>query len=100
MTIAEREELLRRLDQAADPSEASTVRVGQTYAAGAYPTNAARWYAMGTVFIGGTEEEGSSASFTSTTDDVFRAFNLSDAVPPVGSKHLCFAIEGRYVFRA
>jgi hypothetical protein len=64
-----------------------------------YPTTAATFYGCNPEVITGTETEGGAATFTADTATVIYALNVGSAIPPSGTKLVCHAVGGRWIFR-
>jgi hypothetical protein len=80
------------------PSNAGRTDVAITTTELTYPTAAGAWYSVTSQRIDGTEAEGASATFA-TTSGVFHAFNLGSKVPPAGTIVLIHCIGGKWSFR-
>jgi hypothetical protein len=72
--------------------------LGQTTTITTYPTTAGLYYAVTPLSVGGSEAEGSTATFTSESGTVM-AYNVGSTVPPNGTKVLVSGVGGRWVFR-
>ncbi len=80
------------------PSNAGRSDVAITTTETTYPTTAGAWYAVTSQQVDGTEVEGATASFTSTSG-VFHAYNLGTAIPPAGTEILIHCTNGKWSFR-
>ncbi len=79
------------------PAVGASALVCRTVSQGSYPTVAGRYYSVEAVQVGGTETEGATPSFT-TISAPFRAANLGNGVPPVGTIVLVVLAGNRQVF--
>jgi hypothetical protein len=88
-----------RVDNGVDQVEdCSSAMLATTTTVGTYPTTAAAYYACLETDIGGREIEGGSATYVNGTATVY-AINVGTQVPPIGTKVVCHAVGGRWVFR-
>src|SRR5262245_15067142 len=77
----------------------SAAILGLTFQENAYPTNASQLFAFHPVEFDGDETEGASATPVADTETTFYAYNLGGEIPPEGTKIVCHAVGGRWVFR-
>lgn len=80
------------------PGDGSFSLVVVTVTAETYPTNANAFYAVKAVDVDGTEQEGETATVT-TSGGVFFAYNLGSHVPDEGTYVIAHEAGGRWVFR-
>ena len=91
------------LDDAIDasqqfPADCSAAMVATTTTVTSYPTTPSAYYAVSPTDIGGNEVEGGAATYT-TSSAVAYALNVGSQTPPNGTRVVCHAVGGRWVFR-
>jgi hypothetical protein len=79
--------------------EGAAAVLAQTVTVDTYPTSAGAFYGCNPMGIDGDESEGTAASYTIESDNVFYAWNSGTTVPPEGTLIICHAVGGRWVFR-
>jgi hypothetical protein len=80
------------------PPQGAAAVLAETVDDGDYPTAADRLYAVEALEADGDDVEGAEATFTASALS-FHAFNLGTEVPPEGTRVVCHAVGGHYVFR-
>lgn len=70
----------------------------QTTTVTTYPTVAGRYYGVRAIDPGGTESEGSSATY-GTPGGTFYALNVGAAIPATGTMVLVTQIGGRWIMK-
>jgi hypothetical protein len=89
------------LDRSGDEGPAANAAlVGVTVAIKAYPTLPGAFYGITPQRITGTNKEGDPGVFAAEpTPTPMVALNVGTQIPPVGTKIICEAVGGRWVFR-
>lgn len=64
-----------------------------------YPTEPNKFFAAHPTSIGGTEDEGESASFNAANDRKIYVYNVGSQVPPEGTKIMATLVGRRWVIR-
>ena len=78
--------------------DCNAAMLGTTTTVTTYPTSASAFYALFNTVVGGTEVEGGGASYVPGTAVTY-ALNVGSQVPPSGTRVICHAVGGRWVFR-
>lgn len=90
--------LLARRAHAPGPGPDGVAILVETKADGTYPIVAAAAYAATPLRVGGSEVEGSSATFAPAEGSLV-VVNVGSKVPPVGTKMVAHSAGGRWVAR-